>query len=93
MHRHDQLTDLGWMSIDTMAAVLPNDRPPIPFEEVKQLANLHPTNLSYRFDLSRATKMGACPTVGGKSPPFDVDLNLRTPHARIPKRTPPQNSE
>jgi hypothetical protein len=70
------------MSINTMAAVLPNDRPPIPFEEVKQLANLHATNLSYRFDLSMATKQtGARPTVGRKSPPFDAELNLRIPQA------------
>jgi hypothetical protein len=55
VHRHDQLTGLDGMSIDTMTAVLSNDRPPIPFEEAEQLANLHAINLSYRFDLSMAT--------------------------------------
>jgi hypothetical protein len=55
MHRHDQLTGLDGMSIDTMAAVLSNGQPPIPFEETEQLANLHAMNLSYRFDLSMAT--------------------------------------
>jgi len=33
VHRHDQLTALDGMSMDTMTAVLSYDRPPIPFEE------------------------------------------------------------
>jgi hypothetical protein len=44
VHRHHQLTDLDGMSIDTMAALLSNDCPPIPFEKAEQLANFDAIN-------------------------------------------------